>query len=151
MIPQIKKFVLKSSYAIQCHFDQTNITKIMQISTLGYLHRVFIYSLLIRIANGSLILLIFSVLNIGQVYCCNTDTNGQPPLFQPDSSLLMGRQSFNLKNTRANSFYNASYQEHECIRYAIYRLQWRIRGGSQGSMEPPFGLHLALKSTDDRL
>ena len=30
-------------------------------------------------------------------------------------------------------------------------MQWRIQGGKRGASVPPFGLHLTLRSTDDKL
>ena len=36
-----------------------------------------------------------------------------------------------------------------CLPVAIS--QWRISGVSEVSTEPPFGLHLLVRSTDDRL
>ena len=35
--------------------------------------------------------------------------------------------------------------------YIVHRYQWRIQGVSEVSTEPPIGLHLVVRSTDDRL
>jgi hypothetical protein len=37
---------------------------------------------------------------------------------------------------------------HDIVR--TYQCSGGSRGGSQGAMEPPFGLHQALRSTDDK-
>ena len=39
----------------------------------------------------------------------------------------------------------------QLVVWVFRRRQWQIQGGKGDANEPPFGLHLTLRSTDDRL